>query len=71
MDRIDKKILSIINKSIPISERPFLAVAEAMGMSEEEVLDRYQETKRQRPHQADRGDHQSTRHRLELHVMCH
>ncbi|MGO9147095.1 MAG: AsnC family transcriptional regulator [Desulfomonilia bacterium] len=45
MDRIDKKILSIINKSIPISERPFLAVAEAMGMSEEEVLDRIRKLK--------------------------
>ena len=40
MDKIDKKILSIINKSLPISERPFLPVAESMGLSEEEVLDR-------------------------------
>ena len=45
MDRTDKKILSFINKSLPISERPFLAMAEAFGMSEEEVLDRIRKLK--------------------------
>jgi DNA-binding Lrp family transcriptional regulator len=40
MDSIDKQILSIINKGLPISEQPYLSVAREVGISEQEVIDR-------------------------------
>jgi siroheme decarboxylase len=44
-DEIDKKILNILQKEFPLTERPFLAVAEKCGLSEEEVISRVQEFK--------------------------
>ena len=40
MDKIDKTILDRINKALPITERPFKAVADSVGISEKELLDR-------------------------------
>lgn len=40
MDSIDKKILNILQKEFPLEERPFQAVADACGISEDEVLSR-------------------------------
>lgn len=40
MDAIDRKILTLINDSLPLEEQPFKAVAEKIGISEEETLDR-------------------------------
>ncbi|MEN6373422.1 MAG: Lrp/AsnC family transcriptional regulator [Smithella sp.] len=45
MDDIDKKILNILQKEFPLTERPFLAVAEKCGLSEEEVISRLQKLK--------------------------
>ena len=40
MDSIDKKILNIIQKDFPMVEEPFKAVAEKLGLNEDEVLKR-------------------------------
>lgn len=40
MDTIDKKILNIIQKDFPIVAEPFKAVAEKLGLTEDEVLER-------------------------------
>ncbi|HQI02295.1 MAG TPA: Lrp/AsnC family transcriptional regulator, partial [Deltaproteobacteria bacterium] len=40
MDALDKKILTVINRSIPLEERPFKAVADRVGISEGEVIRR-------------------------------
>ena len=40
MDAIDKKILNIIQKDFPIVAEPFKAVAEKLGLNEDEVLKR-------------------------------
>ena len=40
MDDLDKKILTIVNHALPISERPFRTVAEQVGLTEDEVIDR-------------------------------
>jgi DNA-binding Lrp family transcriptional regulator len=40
MDSIDKKILNIIQKDFPIVAEPFKAVAEKVGISEDEALER-------------------------------
>ena len=45
MDEIDKKILNILQKEFPLTERPFLAIAEKCGISEEEVIRRAQKLK--------------------------
>ncbi len=45
MDDIDKKILNILQKEFPLTERPFLAVAQKCGLSEEEVISRVQKLK--------------------------
>lgn len=45
MDEIDKKILNILQKEFPLTERPFFAVAEKCGLNEEEVLSRVQKLK--------------------------
>ena len=45
MDDIDKKLLNILQKEFPLTERPFLAVAEKCGLSEEEVINRVQKLK--------------------------
>ena len=48
MDTIDRKILSIINNMLPIAERPFKVVAQSVGISEEETIDRIKKLKAQR-----------------------
>jgi siroheme decarboxylase len=40
MDAVDRKILTIINRSLPIDEQPFSDVAEETGLSQEEILER-------------------------------
>jgi len=40
MDTIDKKILNIIQKDFPIVAEPFKSVAEKIGITEDEVLER-------------------------------
>ncbi len=45
MDTIDRKILSIINNTLPIAERPFQLVARSVGISEEETIDRIKKLK--------------------------
>jgi siroheme decarboxylase len=45
MDNIDKKILNILQKEFPLEERPFGAIAEKCGISEEEVICRAQKLK--------------------------
>jgi DNA-binding Lrp family transcriptional regulator len=45
MDDINKKILNILQKEFPLTERPFLIVAQRCGISEEEALSRIQKMK--------------------------
>ncbi len=45
MDTIDRKILTIINNTLPIAERPFKVVAEEVGISEKETIDRIEKLK--------------------------
>ncbi len=45
MDETDKKILNILQKEFPLTEQPFLAVAEKCGIGEEETLKRVQKMK--------------------------
>jgi DNA-binding Lrp family transcriptional regulator len=40
MDTMDKKILNIIQKDFPLVEEPFNMVAEKVGITEDEVLER-------------------------------
>jgi siroheme decarboxylase len=45
MDTIDHKILSIINNTLPLAERPFQIIAQSVGISEEETIDRLKKLK--------------------------
>ena len=45
MDVIDKKILNIMQKEFPLTERPFEIIAEKCNISEEEALSRVQKMK--------------------------
>jgi DNA-binding Lrp family transcriptional regulator len=47
MDAIDKKILNIIQKEFPVVVEPFKAVAEKVGISEDEVLERISRLKQE------------------------
>jgi DNA-binding Lrp family transcriptional regulator len=47
MDGIDKKILNIIQKEFPVVAEPFKAVAEKLGISEDEVLERISRLKQE------------------------
>jgi DNA-binding Lrp family transcriptional regulator len=40
LDELDRKLLNLLQGSFPIATRPFAAVAELAGLSEEEVLGR-------------------------------
>ncbi|MCK9262731.1 MAG: AsnC family transcriptional regulator [Deltaproteobacteria bacterium] len=40
MDHIDRKILTLISKSFPLAERPFLSIAEQAGITEDEAVER-------------------------------
>jgi len=55
MDIIDKKILNIIQKNFPLDAEPFKAVAEKIGISEEEALDRIRRMKQDGIIRRDRG----------------
>jgi siroheme decarboxylase len=48
MDTIDRKILGIINNTLPIAEQPFKVVAQSVGISEEETIDRIKKLKAER-----------------------
>lgn len=45
MDAIDKKILNIIQKDFPVVAEPFKAVANKLGIGEDEVLKRIKDLK--------------------------
>ena len=45
MDKLDRRILNVIQSSLPIAPRPYGAVARKVGLSEAEVLDRVQALK--------------------------
>ncbi|NLN38636.1 MAG: Lrp/AsnC family transcriptional regulator [Smithella sp.] len=45
MDEIDKKILNILQKEFPLEERPYLIVAQRLGIGEDDVLSRVQRLK--------------------------
>jgi len=47
MDAIDKKILNIIQKDFPVVAEPFMAVAEKVGINEDEVLKRIEQMKQE------------------------
>jgi DNA-binding Lrp family transcriptional regulator len=47
MDTIDKKILNIIQKDFPIVAEPFTVIAEKVGISEDEVLERISRLKQE------------------------
>ncbi len=40
LDRIDRKILQIIQSHFPLVEKPYLQIAESVGITEGEVLER-------------------------------
>ena len=40
IDDIDKRIINRIQSDFPVSARPFLAIAQALGLEEEDVLQR-------------------------------
>lgn len=42
MDEIDKKIIAEVQGDIPITERPYLKIAESIGIDEETLLQRLQ-----------------------------
>jgi siroheme decarboxylase len=48
MDKLDKKILDIIQKEIPIEPRAFKVVAEQVGTSEADVISRIKKLKQNR-----------------------
>jgi len=45
MDSIDRTLLTIINKGIPIEEQPFEVIAGSVGISEAEVIQRVRSLK--------------------------
>ena len=45
MDEVDKKILNLLQTEFPITEEPFKAVGEMIGISEDEVLERVRNLK--------------------------
>ena len=45
MDAIDKKILNIIQKDFPVVAEPFKAIAEKLGIGEDEALKRIKDLK--------------------------
>lgn len=45
MDEIDEKILNIVQKEFPLEERPYLIVAQRLGIGEDDVLSRVQRLK--------------------------
>jgi DNA-binding Lrp family transcriptional regulator len=48
LDDDDRRLLNLLQSSFPLAERPFAAVAEAAGASEDEVMERTQRLLRER-----------------------
>lgn len=46
LDQIDKAILNRIQSNFPISSSPFMKIAEDLGLSEEDVIERVQSLKK-------------------------
>jgi DNA-binding Lrp family transcriptional regulator len=40
MDTTDKKILTAVNRSVPLDEKPYKSIADSLGIPEQEVIDR-------------------------------
>lgn len=40
LSTLDKKLINLLQRGLPIAERPFLAIAEQLNSSEDEVLER-------------------------------
>ncbi|TDA69493.1 MAG: Lrp/AsnC family transcriptional regulator [Clostridia bacterium] len=40
MDALDRKLLTLVQKSFPVVPRPYAAIGEQLGIGEDEVLDR-------------------------------
>ena len=40
LDDLDRKILNCVQKSVPLAERPFQVLAEELGTTEKEVINR-------------------------------
>jgi DNA-binding Lrp family transcriptional regulator len=40
MDKLDRELLNLTQREFPITSRPFLAISEDLGISEDDVLDR-------------------------------
>jgi siroheme decarboxylase len=47
MDALDRQILTLVSNALPLTERPFQAVAEQVGLSEDEVIGRLRNLKEQ------------------------
>jgi len=45
MDRVDKKILNIIQEEFPLTKRPYAAIGEIIGISEQEAIKRVKRLK--------------------------
>jgi len=45
VDEIDRKILNVVQREFPVASRPFKAVAEELGLTEDEVLNRLKSIK--------------------------
>ncbi len=45
MDEIDKKILNIVQNEFPLEERPYLIMAQRLGIGEDDALSRVQRLK--------------------------
>jgi DNA-binding Lrp family transcriptional regulator len=46
MDEIDKKILRAVQSNLPIAEKPWAALADELGLSEEQVIQRLADLKK-------------------------
>lgn len=47
MDEIDKKLLTLIQRELPIDKRPFQIIAESLSITEKEVLERIDNLKKE------------------------
>lgn len=47
MDEIDKKLLTLIQRELPMDKRPFQIIAESLSITEKEVLERIANLKRE------------------------
>jgi siroheme decarboxylase len=47
MDALDRKILTLMSDALPLTERPFKAIGEQVGIPEDEVVERVRSLKEQ------------------------